>query len=366
MRLLHVLAEDTIGGTELHVVTLAEGLRDEVMGEVATLFEPGPVRAQLQRSDVPVFSLGGTAWPVRARRLASLIRSRRYDIVAAYGIKASLLARFAVRTAHPSPAFVCGVQGLHVTETIDAGAPKARLALALELVTTGLVREYDVNSRGAADLLASAGVDRKRLHYIPNGVDTDTWQPGPVPLRDREPVIVCAARLVGRKRQADLIEAVAALRAAGLPALLKLLGDGPDREALKAHVDALGIDDAVELVGPCTPEQVRQYLAGAVVFALPSDWEGMPAAVLEAMSAGLAVVASDVNGTRDVIEHNVTGRLFEVRDMMGLTGQLRATLEDRVAAERLGAAARRHVTLHGSLGSMLDAKLALYRLAVTE
>lgn len=359
VRVLQVLAEDTVGGTELHVATLAERLPAGVRCEVATFFAPGPVAAQLKPAGVAVFSLDGP-WHARARRLGGLIRAHRFDVVEAYGIKASLVARVACRAASPTPAFVCGVQGLHITEDVDEHALKGRVAVALERATTRLVDRYDANSQGAIELLAAAGIARSRMEYIPNGVDTDRWRPGPTPLRAREPVVVCVARLVDRKRQSDLIEAVAALRREGRAVQLRLLGDGPRRADLEQQARRLGLGDAVVFTGALGADRVREQLAQAVVFALPSLSEGMPAAVLEGMAAGLAIVASDVNGIRDVVEHTVTGLLHEPRDVATLTAQLGSVLEDRDAAERFGAAARARVASHYSLEAMLAAKFALY------
>ncbi len=162
-----------------------------------------------------MFSLGGPPWPARVRRLAALIRARRYDVVEAYGFKASFVARFAARSSRPRPGFVCGVQGLHVTEVLRDDEPKGRVALALERRTTSLVDHYDVNSHGALELLATAGIARERMTYIPNGVDTCVWTPADPQARDAPPLVICAARLVDRKRQVDLVDALRLLRGRG-------------------------------------------------------------------------------------------------------------------------------------------------------
>lgn len=360
MRVLQVLAEDTIGGTELHVALLAERLRGRAACDVATLFERGPIAGRLDAEGIPVFSLGAASWPARMRRLAGLVRARNYDVVEAYGIKASLLARIVVRVARPVPVFVCGVQGLHITEVIYPESAKGRFALAVERATTALVDRYDVNSEGAIELLTSAGIARDRMDYIPNGVDTQEWVPGPEPISRRQAVVVCAARLVERKRQSDLVDAFALLRDNGVDARLELLGDGPDRSALEERIERLCLNDVVQITGALPWHEVRERLGRAVAFALPSSWEGMPAAVLEAMSCGLAIVASDVNGTRDVVEHGVTGWLFEPGDVQMLAGLLRSTLEDRAETQRLGLAGRRVVEGRYSLDALVEAKIELY------
>ncbi len=140
-----------------------------------------------------------------------------------------------------------------------------------------------------------------------------------------------------------------------------LVGDGPERAALEAHIDALGVRDNVDLAGAVPPEELRRRLQHATVFALPSLWEGMPAAVLEAMACGLPVVASDVNGTRDVVEHGVTGLLHPSGDVPALADCLRSVLVDDTVARALGQAGREAMTARFSFEAVLAAKAELYR-----
>src|SRR4051794_2958743 len=148
---VQVLAHDTIGGTELMVVMLASGLRDRGFNsEVALVCGEGPVAERLRETGVTVHQLARRGpWLLGALRLIPFFARSRYDIVNVYGIKASLAVRIVCRLFSRRTAVVCGVQGLHVTETEDPESIKGRMAITLERLSSGLVDAYEVNSHGA-------------------------------------------------------------------------------------------------------------------------------------------------------------------------------------------------------------------------
>lgn len=356
---LQVLACDEVGGTEAMVATLVEGMSPvRVSSMVATLDVPGLLARRLTSSGVAVYSLG------RGRLRASvalvrLLRRGQFDVVVAYGMRATLLVRVLVRLARPRPAFVCGVRGLLVTEAPSPTAGKARFALALERMLSRLVDVYDANSRGALAILASHGVDARRLRYIPNGVDVTRWA-SPNGARPGAAVVACVARFTPIKRHRDLVEAIARLRADGLDVRAVLAGDGPTRPAVEALLRDHGLADAVSLPGSLDSGQVAALLHEASVFCLASGWEGMPGAVLEAMAAGLPVVGTRVNGIEDVVEDGVTGRLVPPGNPEALADALREVLADPERAQAWGEAGRRRVAEHFTIEGMVRAKEQLY------
>jgi glycosyltransferase involved in cell wall biosynthesis len=360
-RVLQVLAHDVVGGTELLVVALADGLRERGFdSEVATLDSPGPVACQLGERGVRVHSLGGSAVgrPGAAVRLRSLIRKGGYDLVEAYGFKASLAARLVSRSARPRPVQVCGVMGAHITEVVELDELKGRFALRVERLTSGLVDGYDVIALYAIELLAGIGIPRERLHYIPNGVDLEVWT-----RRSGEPaaaLILCSARFVPRKRQDDLLRAAAELKRRGVPFRLEFAGVGPTQPAVRRLTGELGLGDEVDFLGALSSEELRGRLAEAAVLCLPSLWEGIPAAALEAMAVGVPVVSTDAPGTRDVIDDGTTGLLASPKDPAGLADRLELVLSDPARARSLADAARLEVEREYSLNAMVTRKQALY------
>ena len=360
--MLHVLACDELAGTELMVASLI--LRSDprtVRHELAVLSGPGPIVGQLSAGSRPATALGGRGGLAGASfRLARLLRSGRVDVVNAYGFKASVVARLLVRLLGRRAAFVCGVRGRHVTDAPDVASWKARVASAVERLLSPLVDVYDANSRGGLEMLTGLGVEPERLVHIPNGLDLTTWAP-----KKREPddppTIVCAARFVPLKRHDDLLNALALLRRDGYAFRAVLPGEGPALPAARSLAARLGIEDAVELPGRVGPEAMRDILERASIACLPSLWEGMPGAVMDAMACGVAVVGTDVSGTDELILDGETGLLVPVCDPRALARALARLLDDPELRARMGAAGRRRMEERFSLDAMLAAKEQLYR-----
>lgn len=358
--MLHVLACDQLAGTELMVASLITRSDSGVVRhELATLAPPGPIA---ERVGVAARSLGGGGGlPGAAWRLARLLRSRDYDVVNAYGLKASALARVLARLRRPRPAFVCGVRGRHVTDVERLDSAKARLASVAERVLSPLVDVYDSNSRAALGLLAGLGVDDARLVHIPNGLDLDLWAP-----REREPhgsppLVLCAARFADGKRQQDLLQALARLADEGRSFRAVLAGAGPNLAAVRDLASQLGLDGAVQFPGPLPPDGVRTLLGEAAIACLPSASEGMPGALMEAMASGVAVVGTDVGGTNELVVDGESGILVQAYDPAALANALARLLDDPDLRQSLAAEGRRRMEECFSLEIMLNAKERLYR-----
>jgi len=152
-------------------------------------------------------------------------------------------------------------------------------------------------------------------------------------------LIVFLGRLDASKGVHDLLEAVAALRAAVPDVRLALAGEG-DRAGVERHAEQLGIHDAVKFTGWVGPSGKRALLEHAAAFALPCYEAGMPVSLAEAMSAGVPVVASRVGGIPEAVVDGASGYLVAPGDKTGLERALRKLLLDRALAARLGAAAR--------------------------
>jgi glycosyltransferase involved in cell wall biosynthesis len=184
-------------------------------------------------------------------------------------------------------------------------------------------------------------IDRRpQVELIPNGVDLAAFPPAdPVP--DEGPLrVLCVARLIGRKRQGDLIRAVGALRDRGIDARLELVGTGDARAAYQAEVDRLGLGDRVRFAGYVPREAIARVYRAAHVFALPSANEGMSVATLEAMAAGLPVVVTRTGGTAELVADGDSGLTFAVGDVAELARHLARLATDRAFARRAGAASR--------------------------
>ena len=144
--------------------------------------------------------------------------------------------------------------------------------------------------------------DKIRLHYT--GVDLALFTPLPREPRNA-PLIVCVGNLLERKGQGLLLETISLISGA----TLNLIGDGPDRAALAAKAQALGVADRVQFIGSIAHAEMAQWLAKADVMALPSASEGLANAWVEALACGTPLVITDVGGAREVVDRPEAGHL---------------------------------------------------------
>lgn len=218
-------------------------------------------------------------------------------------------------------------------------------------------RAVVANSEGLRALSAKA--DPVAVAVIPNGVDTATFSPSH---DQRGPA--CRFLFVGRlneqKNVALLLSAADRLRkATPAPFTLAIVGDGPLAAELQAQAEALGLGQAIEWRPWIAREQMPGCYAAADCLVNPSLYEGMPNVVLEAMACALPVIASDVAGNADVVEHERTGLLFPPGDADALARAMQRVIEERGAAS-WGSAGRARVVNRHSWTAAAAAYLALF------
>lgn len=361
VRVLQVLTCDGVGGTENMVATLVERNDPrQVAPTVVTLDGPGPVARRLSEHGICVRSLGGDGLLRAFVRLAGILRRERFDVVNAYGFKSPFVTRFLVRAIAPGSVFVSGVRGLHASELERLDSLKARFVLGLERLTWRLVDVYDANSLGAVELLADTGVDRRRLRFIPNGLDVEWWTPDSGGRSGSRPVVLSVARFVPVKHHQDLLRAVAILRDRGVRLQLELIGDGPTLPAMRRLANELGIEELVRFAGARDRDQVRDAMRRADVFCLASLWEGMASSVMEAMACGLPVVGTHVNGVAELVDDGRTGYLVPPQRPEIIATALERLVTDPREAFMLGAAGRERICTHFDVHNMVAAKEDLY------
>ena len=172
-------------------------------------------------------------------------------------------------------------------------------------------------------------------------------------------MICTVGRLDPVKDQVGLVRAFAGLVPAHPEAVLVIAGDGPCRDELARVIAELGVADRVRLLGEC--RDVPGVLAAADVFALPSIAEGMSNTLLEAMAAGLPVVATRVGGNPELVEDGVNGRLVPIREPVALREALASYLDDPHLRAMHGKASRQRAVECFSLERMCQDYTDLYR-----
>lgn len=233
-------------------------------------------------------------------------------------------------------------------------------------------------SRAIQRELIAAGYPRDRVHWLPNGVPIpDEPDAGPVTRKSAAraalaaanpalecpgsaPLAVYTGRLDRAKGLDTLLAAWQAVvtRGGHENAQLWLAGDGPYAAALRAEIESRNLARRVVLAGVF--DAVDELLSAADLFVLPSLEEGMSVALLEAMAAGLPVVATDIPGNRDVVADGREALLVPVEDAEALSTAIVRVLEEPDLATRLGTAARRLAVERFSLAAMANRYLELF------
>lgn len=195
---------------------------------------------------------------------------------------------------------------------------------------------------------------------IPNGVDIQRFHPEHASRwnEKREHVVVCVAQLRYEKGIDVLLQAWHLLHEQAPQAQLIIVGSGSLQSQLERMAGALGIADSVEFAGE-QKDVAAQFHRGAIAV-LPSRFEGMPNALLEAMACGLACVATRVSGSEDIIQHGINGLLVEPEDYQGLAQALLSLFHNPPLARKYGYAARATIEQHFSLEHITDTYIELY------
>jgi glycosyltransferase involved in cell wall biosynthesis len=157
----------------------------------------------------------------------------------------------------------------------------------------------------------------------------------------RTPVVLFLGHLYREKGVYDLLEAFATVRRTHPDLRLVFAGEGREAKPLRSHAERLGLGEVVQLPGWVDPDEKANLLAEAACLVLPSHTEGLPLALLEAMHAGVPIIATPVGGVPDVVEDGVGALLVPPHDARALSDALMRVLDDAELANRLSEGARR-------------------------
>src|SRR5262249_2700581 len=192
-------------------------------------------------------------------------------------------------------------------------------------------------------------VPARKISMIPNGLDVDRYSPQPARSNLRRVTVVANLRKL--KGHDVLVEASVPILRRFPEARFEFIGEGPERDALEARAKALGVANAIAFAG--RSDDVAARLAAADIFVLPSRTESFPNAVLEAMAAGLPIVASGVGGILELIENGRTGWLVPPDETAALADRVMHLMGNPVEGARMGAAARADALARFSFDRMI-------------
>lgn len=364
IKILYVITTGHSGGAQSHLYELCTRLPKRFSPAVI-MGHPGTLKDRLVRAGVPVHIIPSLQREISLqkdveayRQLCAMVRSLQPDLLCLHSSKAGILGRLAARrlgipavfTAH-GWAFAEGVPPLQRFFYRQVEKWAGRYCQRIVCVSDydyRLACRYNVAPPG-------------RLAVVHNGIAAEPMPPakpqeGPQPVR-----IIMVARFARQKNQILLLEAVSRLPP-NRPFELIMVGDGPLLESVKGYAAGLPIAGKVHFLG--NREDVEQIMRDSDIFVLSSWWEGFPITILEAMRAGLPVVASDVGGCREAVMEGRTGFLFEPGDVLTLSQRLSQLIYDQELRRWMGEAGYERFISEFTADKMVEDTVKLYENAL--
>jgi glycosyltransferase involved in cell wall biosynthesis len=390
VKLLYLITRtDDLGGAQVHVRDLACRLAREGH-EVVVASGPGTLpeyRRALEEAGVSIRHLAHLAREIRPLadlkalgEITRLCAGEKPDLVSLHSSKTGILGRIAARRARVRCVFTA--HGWSFT----TGVPwlRALLYRIAERTTIGICSAVVTVCEFDRRLALEAGVGRpERLVTIRNGMPDVAPElrgasaVGPAPraphpaLEGEAVRIIMVARFGPQKDHSTVLKAMAnlaresaaeqtGLRLPGSPPPVELLfvGNGPSEYALRREAYDLGIDDRVRFLG--TRGDVPELLAASDIFVLATNWEGLPRSIIEALRAGLPVVATDLAGIPELVAEGENGYLVPRGDARALASRLAELIADDELRARLGARSRRRFEEEFSFKRMYEQTRTLY------
>jgi L-malate glycosyltransferase len=367
LRVLHLFTTIGAGGTERQTFQLVRLLRESALCEVevASLSPSGPMLAELEAAGYasvtayPLRRLADARTAAQILRFARHLRRERIDVLHThdfytnvFGMLAGVLARVPVR--------ICSRREL------DVFSPAQRRLDHLAYRLAGIVV---ANCETLYLQLLQEGVPPARAAVIPNGLDPLRVRPQPFRTRadllqrlglprDGQVVTMIANLHNPKKDPVTFLEAAQVVAAGHRRAVFVIAGAGRAPAAVVSSAESL--TDAGRFVLFHATTQIGDLLAATDVSVLSSYSEGMPNALLEAMAAGCAVVATDVGGVREAVQDGVTGYVVPAGDAAMMADRIGILLGDHGKAIEFGRRARASVTTRFSQAAQLRQTLELY------
>lgn len=355
--LLYIITKSDLGGAQKNVYDLIYSFCQDYEVHLAT-GSLGSLTESVSHLGINVHLIPNLTRSIQlfsdlqaVNECTSLIRKIQPDIIHAHSSKAGVVARLA--------GWICRVPTIFTAHGwgFTHGTPKLRriIALVTEKLFALLTTKLICVSESDRHLAIRHGVGTQNsLITIHNGIANI-----PVPTANpsqQPPRLIMVARFNEQKDQSTLLKAIAQLNNHSFH--LDLVGSGSSLESCKTLANSLGVADRVSFLGDRT--DVPNLLAQSQIFILSTHYEGLPISILEAMRAGLPVVATSVNGIPEEVEHGKTGLLVPRKDVQTLTNALQNLLQSPELRQQMGEASRQKFVQEFTIEKMIVETKALY------
>jgi len=360
--ILHVMTRLPVGGVENQLLLVLKHYdKAKLSPTVCSLSDKGETGKKIEDLGIEVICLNklehGFDWTI-VRDLMNIMKDRNAGVVRTHQYHANLYGRLAAWLCKVP----CIVPSIHNVYTRDRKIHRRILNNLLGRISDKIVA---VSEAVKADIVAYDKVPDSRVKVIYNGVEEVKFTRAEgisarseFNIPEHAKVIGTVGRLALQKGQRYLIESVASLVKEFPEIILLIVGDGPEKAALKRTVSEKGIDRQVIFTG--TRDDVPDLLAAMDIFVFPSLREGLGNALVEAMAAGKAIVATDIPPVREVIASQDNGILVPPGDSGALEAAITSLLRDKRSAEAYGAAAKERALSYFDINSTINSYTNLF------
>ncbi|MCB4790825.1 MAG: glycosyltransferase family 4 protein [Elusimicrobia bacterium] len=365
-RILMVISRfpPVVGGAERQCLNLSLSLAS--LGHKITVVTER-LQGLKKREDIDgVQVLRLSAFPNDVRVLANLIfwanlkwffirKSNNFDIVHSHVATASAFFGSILAKLFGKPSIVKFTgSGITGEVTTSKASFFGKLKLKILDIFTDVVVCTDVKIKTE---LMSIGYQEEKIRVLPNGVDTGYFAPEQEKRSNNVPKVLFVGRLEDVKNVPALLKAWKTVISKA-NAELFIVGGGSKKDELIHLTEKLGINNRVKFLGE--QKDIRSHLVSSDIFVLPSFAEGVSNSLLEALSCGLAVIASRVGGSVGLIKDGETGYLFDPKNHNELADKLERLLKDPVLRKNMGQKARENIVKNYSIESIRDKYIKLY------
>lgn len=365
-RVVHYIESRNFGGAEQIVFNLLSGL-DRNRWESILIYHsyPGiaPFIEKVNELDIEIIPLPPIERWTNISQMLKLIRKLRalnatvfhahlpWYLSCSYGLLCAYLA---------------GVPATVATQQLYIEINPSRLYILQKLISM-IVDRYIAVSGGVAEKLGRLIFSHDKIRVVKNGISIENFPCTKSNtlrelLKDNKdmPIVLTVARLDKQKGHEYLIEAASMVP----EAVFALVGDGPERGKLETYVKEMNLEKRLVFLG--YREDIQEILSGCDLFVLPSLYEGLPLAILEAMAAGKPVIASDINGTDEIINDGKTGILVPPADPNAIAEAIRRVLSDPSLARNLAASGKERAYSEFSSKKMVEGVTRVYEDIIRE
>jgi len=363
MNILFVITRaDAIGGAQVHVKDLATALQADNHKVLVLTGEQGVYNQHLERAGIESVAckdlqkqISPVADGKSLRYILHIINLFKPDLIAAHSSKTGILGRLASQITKIPCIFTA--HGWSFTTGIPE--PNRSIFRWLEKLTAPLADKIICVSEYDRQIGLKARMGSEQLLTIHNGMKDIPSALKADPGRAKPVKIAMVARFDRQKDHATLIEAFRDLNAE-----LVLIGDGPSLNKTRDRVEKLGLSDRVSFLG--FRQDIAEILAEVQIYALISHWEGLPCTIIEAMRAGLPVVASDVGGVKEIVIEGQTGYVVPRGDVATLKNRLNYLLGNEQARISMGIMGRQKYEAQLTFQHMYEQTLSAYQAVVAQ